>query len=278
MPWSGRTVQSQAGEPRRIRGVAATLRFGTRFPWKSQAWCPKTYCSGPARGGAAVAGCREPLFVRQVRIMTTSTTVRAIQFVSRAVADLGLSDAGFRRQGNHLHRHVEGLIHAVHFQASQWGSATSGSFTITLVVTSPFLYSTWTGRPFPSNPASALFPVTTRIGALMPSRKDQWWEVDAGTNLDALSREVAAAILHYGMPFFESFKSAESVLLRLRQGEGLLGLTNPQIPLVHAMLAAEAGARGEARELLQRACIAAGTSPFRRTVRLVSERLEIPCE
>jgi Domain of unknown function (DUF4304) len=210
--------------------------------------------------------------------MSPSSTVRAIGAASRAVAALGLRDAGFKRRGNHLHRTGERIVHAVHFQASQWGSATSGSFTVNLVVTNPFMFETWTGRPFPSNPASALFPIVMRIGSVMPAQRDHWWEVGEGTDVDVLSREVASAVIEHGLTFFEPFKSCALILERLREGRGLPGLTEPQLPLVHAMLATEAGDQGEARAQLMMAYTRAGTSPFRETVQRIADRLGIRIE
>lgn len=208
--------------------------------------------------------------------MATSITVRAIAAASKAVAELGLKQAGFRRMGNHLNRSRENLVHAIHFQGSQWGSAASGSFTVNLVVTSPFLYSTWTGRPFPANPASALFAVTSRIGRLMPSRADHWWQVEEETDLAALANETASAIVEYGLPFFDEFDTVQSILTRLRHGDPLPGLTDAQLPLVHAMLSIQAGAREEGQGLLERAYSAAGSSAFRGTVRMIADRLGVP--
>lgn len=205
--------------------------------------------------------------------MTTSVTLQAIRAASKAVSDAGLKEAGFKRQGNHLHRSVSDVVHAIHFQASQWGSIDAGSFTVNLVVTSPFVYTIWSGRPLPSNPASALFPVNTRIGSMMPSRKDVWWSVTDSTDLNHLSREVTAAVLEFGVQFFEEFPNKEAMLTRLRRGKGLPGLTKPQARLVHAILAVEMGAIKEAQELLETEYDEVGVSPFRETVQLIAERL-----
>ena len=103
------------------------------------------------------------------------------------------------------------------------GICTSGSFTVNLVVTSPFMYSIWTGRPFPANPASALFPVTMRIGLLMPSRTDHWWHVEEATDVTTVARQTADAIVEYGLPFFDGFRTVEAMLTRLREGKALPG-------------------------------------------------------
>jgi hypothetical protein len=192
---------------------------------------------------------------------------------AKAVSDRGLKAAGFRRQGLHLHRLYQGLIHGIHFQSSQWGTATSGSFTVNLGVTSPWLYTSWTSRPMPSNPATALYPVCQRIGALMPSRCDQWWKVDANTDLPAVGGEVADAVMAYGLPFLDMFASSDVLLSGLRETGALPGLIPSQAPLVHAMLAVEKGLLSEAREQIQRAFGGAGSSPFRGTVEIIAKRL-----
>ena len=208
--------------------------------------------------------------------MSTSATAKAIQTTSSVVSALGLKAAGFRRQGNHLHRTVDGIIHVVNFQANRWGTATSGSFTVNLAVTSPFLYATWTGVPLPSNPASAVFPWASRLGYLMPVHRDYWWNVDGKTNVDHLSREAAGAILEFGLPLLDSLRGVEVVLAYLRAGNGWRELTKAQAPVLHAILAAEIGELGEARKLLNAAYADAGSSLFAGTVRQIADRLGVP--
>jgi hypothetical protein len=101
----------------------------------------------------------------------------------------------------------------------------------------------------------------------LPSPHDHWWEVDEATNVDILAREVADAIVEYGLPFFDGFKSASSMLLHLRSGDALPGLMEGQRSLVHAILAADAGARDEAREVLTRIYSGTDVASFRETVR-----------
>lgn len=208
--------------------------------------------------------------------MPPSVTRRAVAAASSLVGKKGLKAAGFRRQSNHFHRNHAGLIHAVHFQASQWGTAGEGSFTVNLCVTSPGLYETWTSKPLPANPATALFPISVRIGHLMPSRGDHWWAVNEETDLVDLSERVAAAILQYGLPLFDAFPSAESILTRLRNREALPGVTESQVALVHATLAAEAGCISEAQACIDQSFENAGDSPFRETVRRIGVRLGVP--
>ncbi|WP_425603184.1 DUF4304 domain-containing protein [Lysobacter soli] len=112
--------------------------------------------------------------------MASSITQDCIRQVSTYVAEAFKPD-GFRRQAPHLWRERGDVINVINFQASQWGSAKAGRFTINLASTNRHLYSTWTGRKFPANPAAAIWPVHIRIGALT-SGTDLWWDVEESTN------------------------------------------------------------------------------------------------
>ena len=160
----------------------------------------------------------------------------AIAAISPAVYANGLRPAGFRRQGNHLRRSSADLFHGLHFQASKWSTRLEGKFTINLVVTAPFLYQGWIGKPLPANPATALFPVQQRIGFLLPDSRDHWWTVTSGDPIAELAEEVTHALVRYALPFFDEFGSSSALLDRLRHGRGLPDLPR-RIWLVHAMLA-----------------------------------------
>jgi hypothetical protein len=110
----------------------------------------------------------------------------------------------------------------------------------------------------------------------MPSPHDHWWDVDGTTNVEILSNEVADAILKYGLPLFAAYESASSLLLHLRRGEALPGLMDGQRPVVHAILAADAGARDEAREVLTKTYAATDVASFRETVREIAQRVGVP--
>ena len=202
--------------------------------------------------------------------MDKSITQRALRIASRETAK-HLSAHGFRRQGLHLHRHVGSLFHGINFQASRWGSAASGKFTVNLIVTSPAIYTGWIG-PFPSNPASATFPIQMRIGSLMPDRSDYWWPVGVDTELEALAAEVAESVEHHGLPFFAAYQSNDDLLSRLRSGI-CPGCTRPLARVVHALVAAEMGLRQEALEALKLALAESEVSSFSERVRGLAERL-----
>jgi hypothetical protein len=202
-----------------------------------------------------------------------SETERILRAVSRAAFDGGLRAAGFRRQGNHFHRHSNGLIHAFNFQASRGMAIPNGAFAVNLLVSSEYLYRCWTGR-LPANPATMFFPISERIGLLMPQREDKWWPVDREPTI--LGREVADALVTCGLPFFDAFPSADALLTLLRDGSRVPGVLMTDVHLVHAMLAKEKGRDEEAAQQLRQALEKAGPSSFRETVLRIAERLQLP--
>jgi hypothetical protein len=210
--------------------------------------------------------------------MSESITRTAIRVVSKAAFNNVLKKEGFRRQANHMHRQSGGLFHGVHFQASQWGSAVEGSFTVNLIVTFPGVYAYWTGTAFPANPATASFPVQQRIGLIMPGRLDRWWTVAEGVDLGVLSEEVALVLSKYGVPFFDRFPSCSALLETIRRGEEIPGVTEPQMPLIYAMLAQDQGFSNEAQNQIRMALRNVRSSGFRETIQLISKRLGLQPE
>lgn len=203
--------------------------------------------------------------------MSRSVTLSAVAFISKFVFK-ELKASGFRRGGNHLYRPSHDVFHGVHFQASQWNSAQSGDFTISLVVTSPFVYEAWTGKPLPANPASALFPVQERIGRLMPGHTG-WWLISESTDQEAVGHEVLHALTTYGLPFFDQYPDSDAILERLRQGAAVPGLPEAQRPLIQAALALAKGHRDEAADLIRQALLRSEGSGFQKTVQLIGGRL-----
>ncbi len=180
---------------------------------------------------------------------------------------------GFNRRGNHLFRPSNDLFHVVNFQASQWGSKDAGQFTINVAITSRVLFEFWAGKAFPSNPGSALFPITRRIGGLMPQRLDHWWPVDGTSDIGALEHDVTQTIISHALPFFSAYAESSVLLTRLREGLGLPGCTSAQCTLLHAMLAQIAGLSDEAAVQISKALVDAGSSPFKATVMLIGQRI-----
>lgn len=206
--------------------------------------------------------------------MSKSITQEAIKEASRETAKR-LAAAGFKRKGFHLHRRAGELFHAIQFQASRWGSAAEGKFTVNLIVTSPDLYEAWIGPPFPVNPASALFPIQMRIGSLMPQRTDYWWTVGSDTDISSLAIEVAETIENCAIRFFASYESNEALLSQLRKGI-CPGCTAPLAAVVHALVANNLGYKAEALEACRTAIAKSEVPGFSKRVVSLAKKLGLP--
>jgi len=206
--------------------------------------------------------------------MPQSLTATTIGVTSKLVC-AALEDKGFRRRSPHLLRQSQDVLHGIHFQASQWGTASDGRFTANLIVTAPALYEAWTGKPLPANPATASYPIQQRIGFCLPRKTDFWWTVDRQTDTESLAQEAAAVIEHHATAFFALFPNMSAILTHLRETGTLPGLTRQQAALAHAHLAHLAGASGEAENLLSGVLALATNSPFKSTVRDFANRVGI---
>lgn len=203
--------------------------------------------------------------------MSTSRAKTAALEIAKSLHD-ALRAQGFKRREQKLYRPLGDVTHRINFQVSRWGTSDAGSFTVNLVIASGYCYEIWTGKPPSANPASAAYPVSQRIGLLLPDRKDKLWDVDASTDIQKLSKEVETLVVEVGIPFLDGIPDLESLLVRLRGEESVPYLTVPQARVVHAMLAARLGYRDEASLQLVEALRLAGPL-FKPTVLLIAERL-----
>jgi len=204
-----------------------------------------------------------------------SVTQQVIKAVGSGPVAALLIPLGFKRQAPHFWRETDGLFHSVNFQASQWGTSEAGQFTLNLGVSSPSLYSIFTGRSFPKNPGTVLWPINNRIGGLMPSRCDLWWQVTEVSDANKLGPEVADALREYAIPFFESIRTEEQFNELLLGGRPVPGLTAAQRPLVGATIAVQLGQLDVARRLLRTALNDHRGKPFESTVRNTARELRL---
>lgn len=202
-----------------------------------------------------------------------SVTQQAIKVCSaKAFEALHQADPAWRRRAPHILREQGGLVHAIHFQGSQFGSKDGGSFTVNLSVSSRPIYEGWTGRPFPANPATALFPIQKRIGHFMEDRRDHWWSVTESSNLEERSSSVAATVVSVADSFFNRYASVEAMLAELRATGTLPGLTKHQAPVVHGIIAAIQNEPHEAEAAFRKA-MESPIGAFRETVAIVASRV-----
>ncbi len=129
-----------------------------------------------------------------------------------------LSARGFKKQGRTFHKRVGDLYHTVHVQASRYNAFDTGRFTINLGVASPEIATMRHGGSRLKNPASqGNRLLTTRIGSLLPIKRDMWWSIDPHTDLDGLAWQIGDALVSYGLTFFENaaFQSRQALLAAL---------------------------------------------------------------
>ena len=207
---------------------------------------------------------------------TKSITREAIATISAGSCAALLVPRGFRRKTPNFWRSTDGIFQLINFQASQWGTQDAGSFTINVGVTSPALYKSFTGRDLPANPANLLWPVNRRIGFLMSGQHDLWWKVGVNTDTIELGREVATTLETYALPFLDKLRTTELLHAAVLTESSVTGLTDGQLLLVRATLAAQLGDQETAVNLLRAALDKYSGKPFEATVRQTAATLNLP--
>lgn len=210
--------------------------------------------------------------------MADSITRKAMAYSSKHAHDLWMKELGWKRKQPHLYKQSADLFYGCNFQASQWGSATSGKFTINLVVTWPSVYSAWTSKKFPKNPGTAIFPIQVRIGMVKPGGLDKWWEVSEESNLVTIADQVSTTLRNEAHIFFEKYPNQGTILQHLREGIVIPGIIEPHRPLIHAIMADEIGKQSEAKAQINNTFKKASGTPFQKTVMLIEGRIGIHIE
>jgi len=188
-----------------------------------------------------------------------------------------LKDYGFRRRSPNLWREVEDVIQMLHFQSSQWGTKSKGNFTINVAVTHPELFSLWTGRPFPANPATATWPLVQRIGHIIDGR-DVWWDVDESTDAKILGTKISESYLNLLLNWldqYSSLKSIESALSTFTKYGDVPGVHEAQVPLIQAIIAKVHGDRETTEQFIFKALTDSKGKPFEQTVRTIANRVGV---
>jgi len=188
-----------------------------------------------------------------------------------------LLPAGFLSKAPHLWREGNDIIHVINLQASQWGTAFDGSFTMNLAVTNRRLYSIWTGHEFPKNPGSATWPVQCRIGRLL-SDTDLWWSVSPTINVEATVSEIVETTSGPILEFFSAYSSLGELDAKLATAQkygDVPGVYESQVPLIRAIICSIRGDTEQAGVLLSRSLAAVRGKPFQSTVEVVAGRLGV---
>ena len=146
-----------------------------------------------------------------------------------------LKREGYRRSGRTFHSVGVDATRVVNMQASQGDAGDDGRLTLNLGVYLPAIAELLRGgRSIPVRLAPIVvdahgnaqltgerrtslpkeYQCTTRtcIGLLLPILGDRWWEIDRGTDIAALSEELAATWTSYGKPWLARFSDLREVL------------------------------------------------------------------
>jgi hypothetical protein len=110
-----------------------------------------------------------------------------------------LSEFGFKRSGNTLRRILDESAAIVEFQRSGSNTDEMLSFTVNLaVVYGPLLDHDGVAL----KKARAIDGhLRQRIGGLLPTRQDKWWEIDAFTDVNSLAIEVSGLVSDVAVPY-----------------------------------------------------------------------------
>lgn len=123
-----------------------------------------------------------------------------------------LRELGFRKKRNTFFRSSENGWIAIDFQASQFGTRKSVSFTINLAIN--FVELRVPGEDQPSLGRAHID--AQRIGALLPQARDFWWSLEPETDLASTSDELIRDLDQYAIPWLERRQVFSETLTALR--------------------------------------------------------------
>jgi hypothetical protein len=157
-----------------------------------------------------------------------------------------LRDVGFSKRRNRFRRVDSAGWQVVDFQASRWGSRDDTRFTINL----------WVGVAELAD-ADADSHVQQRIGALIGDGEDQWWTIEASTDMQRLADEMRGVLEERALPWLEARGSVDGLVELARNDPDEF----PRYALGRfGMLLAKVGQDELAREMTALAVDASGPS------------------
>jgi hypothetical protein len=116
---------------------------------------------------------------------------------------------GYRKSGRSFWRDADDHIRVVNVQASQWNAGDSGRIAVNLGVYFPDVAAS-VGRAMKGKfPKEYDCHVRRRLGTLAHENRDYWWPIELGTNLQALSIEIADTWDQFGSPWLEKASTFE---------------------------------------------------------------------
>jgi len=187
-----------------------------------------------------------------------------------------LNQLGYKKKGRTFNKTLDsGLIHVINFQMGR--RSLSGKFTINLGVYIPEIYKLlwfWI-EDEPKFVDHGDCEITERIGFLAPSSKSLWW--DLKKNPRRLNKNVVMHIDNYGLPYLNRFMNQDDIINEWKLGGEQIGFTH-RANLSIAILLANSGKRGQARNLLIQECESNMNKPYAEFVLKIANKLDINLE
>ena len=124
---------------------------------------------------------------------------------------------GFRKQRNTFFRSTDHGWIAVDFQASQFGTRESVSFTVNLAVNFVELRSTEEQQL-----SLAGAHIEERLGVLLPEARDFWWSLEPESNQASVANELIETLSRYAIPWLESRQIFSETVVAMRADPNFL--------------------------------------------------------
>lgn len=110
----------------------------------------------------------------------------------------------FGKSGRTFHRQIGEIWQVLNIQSSQSNFDIIGKFTINLGIYHPVV-AEFAGKSLSSGyPKEYECTLRKRIGYLMQSQADYWWEINPTTNLEVLAQQVNTTVDKFGLPWLET--------------------------------------------------------------------------
>jgi len=152
--------------------------------------------------------------------------VSAVAKIIDAVIAAGLAPAakaaGFAKGGRNFWRAERDAVLVTNVQASRHNQGDAGEFTLNLGVYFPAVgaRADLPARD-PARPAEPDCQLRHRIGQLMSTKGDHWWQVDGSTNTLALATEVADIWRRDGLAWLEANRDLDDAADRIAASDRL---------------------------------------------------------
>lgn len=214
--------------------------------------------------------------------MAKSAEARAVDDIQNALRPF-LKDRGFRVRGRTFNRATEdGLTQVVGIQmgASNPPGASyipgfrenlHGLFTVNLGVYVPEVARHYGGGEAKSWVQEHECCVRARLGGASGEERDIWWPARSD---DAVISDVQRRLELDGLPFLDRFSTRDKILAEWHDRSGNMDASSPP-RIVMAIIEAERGQRGRARELLAQQMLETRNPGHHNYVRKLAERLAL---